>query len=261
MKWYISTWLVLAMLISAPVFAQNDDADSDVPKYVMFIEDHVPADKVKTYESGISYFRNGAKSHNADMRWSCYQLSDGRFVYTVPMDSYAELDEDPWADMVKKMDSMEVSKARTQILGSLTNSSEYMVKPMAELSYRPAVKAPQTRGTYVDVHYFFYTPENGRTLKGLFGEMKELWEAKGIDQAYGVDKTDFGGDRPHWIVYSVYKDEAEFQRKSKEMEAQMGDEFTQLHEKIASHCTEVVDVTAIYRPDLSYHGEEVTADR
>lgn len=240
-------FVAIALLSSYATFAQDQ-------QYVIHVDHVKPAMKLE-YEKIAKEFAEACKTHNLkDFDFSTFRYDDGTYVYSTPINNYADLDKDPMAPMVEKM-----GKAKFQALFERFDKcydSHYNLTAtfLNDLSYIPDGKLNE--GNYRKNYFLYVTPSNSKAVAQKIKEVKELFAKKGAKEHFVVMHSGFGAPEEFYVVILGAKNEMDYQKISDEDDVILGEEWQKKWDELYALLQKVEVITGSYREDLSYYSKK-----
>ncbi len=252
----LSTKLIgsLFLLNCLVISSQGQEANSQ--KFVVH-EDQVYPSKVAEYEAAAKLFKETMEAHNPGMSYMAISLDDGRFLYLSPIDNFADLDNNPFQDVVEAMGE----EAFDQMMSSYDNTFEthkdYIISLAHDLSYSSGDLLMEGVN-YRQLSYHFINPDKWDEAKAIAKEWTELHAAKNAPHGYRM-YTGGLGTEPAMIVVRWAKSEAELQAQLEENRQALGD-YSDLNKRTMAITRKRETYGAWMKPDLSYQPEAEVAE-
>lgn len=221
-------------------------------KAYMIHQDNVKPSMVWEYESIAKEFNDACKEHNPDTSWITVQTSGFVYMYVTPMESFAEMDKNPFKDMATAMGDKwkDIFDRFDKCYDSHGN---YVVVLDEELTYMPeGISQTQEGQNYRDYFYVYYKPENAKKLRAGMKAVKEMHVSKGSKSYYRIYHSSFGSMESYYLVAMSSKDEVDSAQKGKANEELLGPERHEVFKKVLSYAERMEATEGEIRPDLAY---------
>lgn len=214
--------------------------------------DYVNPSKIQDYEAISKDFIAACKTHNPQTSWITTTTSDNRYMYVSPMENFAELDKNPFADMAKTMgDSFGDIFKRFNTC--YDKHGDYVLVLDEGLSYMPDGMTQTPEGEdYRKFYFLYYTPETQGKLWEAMKGIKDLFVSKGSKEYYRVYRSGFGITDSYYMVAVSSKDEIDSATKSIANDKLLGEEGKVAFGKLMSATSKFEEFAGRMRPDLYY---------
>ena len=245
MKTIKNTFLLAFMLcfVSSVSFAQ---------KMYQVHQDNVNPSMLMEYEKVAKNFNAACVEHNLQSSWLTVMMDDFTFLYVTPMESFADLDKRPFADMAKAMGD-DFGKMFDAFDKCYDSHGTYTITLDEDLTYMPDGIDPSTEGQdYRNFYYIHFTPQNEKNLRDAMKEVKQMFADKGSKNHYRVYRTGFGVMDSYYMVAMSSKDPVDSAQKTKTNEELLGPERYETFNKVLMAASNMEEVTGQIRRDLSY---------
>jgi len=214
--------------------------------------DFVKPSKIMDYEKASKEFTEACKKYNPQARWITVKTSDNRYMYVSPMENFAELDENPFADMAKAMgDSF--GDMFKQFNTCYDKHGDYVLTLDEGLTYMPEGITQTPEGeNYREFYFLYYTPENQGKLREAMKGIKDLFASKGSKEYYRVYRSGFGVIDSYYMVAVAAKDRIDSATRGKANDELLGEGAKEIFGNLNNSIARFEEVSAWMRPDLYY---------
>lgn len=214
--------------------------------------DYVKPSKMMEYDKIAKEFTESCKKYNPKASWITTTTSDLRYMYVSPMENFAELDNNIFADMATQMgDSFQDMFKRFNTC--YDEHGDYVLILDEALSYMPSGITQTPEGeNYRQFIFLYYTPENQGKLNKAVKAIKDLFSNKGSKQYYRIYRSGFGVSKSYYMVAIAAKDELDLASKGKSNEELLGDDRNEPFQNLRNSISGYEEVTAQMRPELYY---------
>ena len=240
-------WMMMAVGIS--VYAQND-------RYQLYVvhEDHLVDGMKEKHDQADMMITKAAKDHKMQgMDWITFQADDNRVMYLSPIESMAELDKNPFADLEKKMGKEKFQKMFEGFKGTYKQHGDYILKLDKELSYMPDGLTQTPSGkNYRELTYYWIPPGKEEKAEQLARDVKQLYSSKGSNLHYRVYKNGFGTMGNYYMVAVAAESPELMEKMRKENMELLGEDGKKLFDEIEKTTSKQERITGYLKPELSY---------
>ncbi|WP_136481008.1 hypothetical protein [Cognatitamlana onchidii] len=215
-------------------------------------QDNVRPSSHQEYEAVAKKFREACIEHNIDVSWATAMSSDFGYFYISPIENFAELDGQPFAEMAKAMGD-EFSNMFKEFDKHYDSHGTYILVKDSELSYMPEGEenAPQD-DNYRDWYYMYYAPENAKNMHEGMMAVKTMFKEKGSKVYYRVYRDGFGHMEHFYLVSVASKDEVDSAQKTVENRETLGPDRWDVFNKLLKYTSRTESYTGRMRPDMDY---------
>ncbi len=225
-------------------------------KMYLVHEDRVKPSKMMDYEKTAKAFHEACLEHQPDGSWLAVSMDDFRYLYVTPMENFAELDENPMADMAKAMGD-EFGKLFEGFNGCYDSHGDYIIRLDESLTYMPdGISQTQEGLNYRNFYFIHFTPDNEKALREGMKAVKEMFASKGSKNYYRIYRSGFGVMDSYYMVAMSSEDEVDAANKNKTNKELLGPERYETFQKVFGNASEMYEVTGNIRTDLSYKKKE-----
>ena len=251
MKTLKVTLLFAILLFLHPIISNAQD-NSKNQAYV-FHTDPVFPSKINEYEAVAKKLTDACIEYKTKAGWATFQMNGNNFVYVSPIKNMAELDENPFADLLEKMGKEAFSSLFSEFNKYYNSHSDYIMVLNKELSYMPTgITITPENLNYRNNTLFYFAPKDYEKAVQIAKEFKELYAIKGSTQYYRVYFNGFGTSETYLMVAEAAKSAADFHKAEAENLTLLGDEAYKIYSKLLDIILKTETITGYMRPDLSY---------
>lgn len=246
-KLLVAACFIYASTLTA--YAQDEEQKSQM---FMIHVDHVISSQSMQYEEANKGFNALCAEHgleNADT-WTFAQ-SNGDYMHVSMIDNMADLDKNPFADVVKKAGKDTWSSMYSKFDGTYMEHESYIVHGHPEVSY----KAEQIAGgdmNYRVWSYNYYEDKDSKKMKEITKKWKELYEAKNIENGFTIYSAGLGHPGPVIVVMQWAKSASEYYAQNEKNQKLLGEEGKKLGQETSKYIIKREKIDGWFRPDLSY---------
>ena len=225
---------------------------SDAQQAYQVHQDNVKPSMFMEYEKIAKEFNAASVEHNLQATWFTAMSNDFRYFYITPIENFAELDENPFADMAKAMGD-KFGDMFDRFDKCYDSHGSYVIFKDDEVSYSPAEDVkPAEDQNYRKWFYIYYKPENAKKVREGMKAVKELFTSKGSKEYYNVYRNGFGQLESYYMVSIAAKDEIESATRGKANEEVLGPDRFETFSKVMNYASRMEEYTGEMRPDLAY---------
>lgn len=227
---------------------------SHAQKRFMVHQDNVKPSMLMQYEAIAKKFNDACVKHNPQTSWATGTRSDFKYFYITPIENFADMDKNPFADMAKTMGD-EFGKMFEEFDKCYDSHTNYTITMVEDLTYMPeGISMTQEGQNYRKWYYIYFTPSNAKKVREGMKAVKALYESKNSKEYYRVYRSGFGTPEEFYLVAISAKDAIDFETKSKTNEATLGtkEEVWEVFSKVMEHATRMEEFSGEMRPDLAY---------
>ena len=242
----IKTILLLALFLFFTISYSN------AQKRYQIHQDNVKPSMVGEYEQVAKDFVEACKKYNPQSPWATATTSDMKYLYISPMENFADLDKNLFADMAKAMGD-DWGKMFQRFDKCYDSHSDYVITLVENLTYMPeGITMTQEGMDHRNWYYMYYTPENGKKVYDAMKGVKDLFASNNSKSYYRVYRSGFGCPENFYMVAVSSKDEMDNIVKGKANEAVLGDEWKTVFGNLMSTISRFEEFSGEMRPDLAY---------
>lgn len=237
------------VLCSGPASAQ--EAKSQM--YLVMDCSVKPSADARLYEALKEMAAFYAK-HEFPYSWNVYAMDDYHYNYLIPIAGYADIEKFFQIDaevMAKVADEYE---ALMEKFKDTYDSYEFQVYTLRlDLSNVPANPYyKEEEMNFVALDIWSFVPGKEQEAEKLSKEIMALCQKKGVRDSWYCYAGSLGVEQPVYIFAGPDKDEGEFIKHNREMWKLLGDEVTDIYNKLLAICRKRVGNKGWYQPELSY---------
>lgn len=239
----------LLLFISIAMTAQND-------RYQLYLvhEDHVKPGMKDKHAAADMAILDAAKKYNmTGMNWLTFQGDDNRVMYLSPINSFADLDKNPFEDLKKKMGDEEYEKLFEPFSETYTEHGDYILRLDRELSYMPEGITQTPAGkNYRTLTFYYIPPGKGEKAEQLARSVKDLYTKKNSPIHYRVYKSGFGNMGNYYMVAVAAEGPEEMQKMQQLNQELIGEDGKKIFDEIDQTASKIETLTGYVKPELSY---------
>lgn len=251
--------LMIALFAFNVAQAQEEQKETEekAKSQMFFVHtDNVKFEMAPKYEELAKKFKETCDEHQPkDISWTTVSVEDGRYVFVMPIENMAALDENPMKEMVEKVGKDKMDEMFGEFDTCYDTYSTEIVYHMPELSYTP--KDYNTEGKHNrEYHFLYYSPKHGDDIKDGMKKIKELFEEKGIDNGYQVYHSGLGSNGNYYMVSVSGSSNLEIAETGDKNDKIFGKEGDAAFWNVIKLTSNYDQVNAKIRPELSYTPKE-----
>lgn len=264
MKSMYQRMLVLfsALLILGFTYAQEKEKS-----YQMYAvhEDIVKPSKVTQYEAVAKEFKmvmDKYKNEVPDLHYLAVSTDNMHYMYVWPIDSMADLDKNPLAEVRNKMGADKFDDMMARMDDCYSSHTTYTMTLDKNMTYMPeGISQTQEGENYREFHYYYTSPAklNNLAKKGM--AIKEFHASNNSPASYRIYRSGFGAPKSFFMVAVSAKDPSHMAQKSQEIYTKLGPEYQKALNEAMNYTTKYDKVTGWIRPDLSVEKVKTTASK
>jgi len=218
--------------------------------------DYVNPSKLKDYEKTAKEFAEACKKYNPQTSWITTTTSDNRYMYVSPIENFAELDKNYFADMAKEMGDG-FGKIFENFNKCYDKHGDYILTLDENLTYMPeGVTQTPVDENYRKFYFLYYTPDSQGKLWEAMKGIKDLFASKGSKEYYRVYRSGFGITDSYYMVAVSSKDEIDSATRGKANDEVLGEDAGEAFGKIMNATSKYEEFSGRMRPDLYYSPKE-----
>ncbi len=239
---------MIATLIPFQTQGQNDKDQM----FAVYTYDVMP-EKVKAEEVFVKEMKAKFKENKVEgPTWSTAVTNTNTFMYIVPIENMAQLDENPWEPIIKKMGKENWKKFTDKAKGHESSSSSAVSVLDSELSYMPEGLDPTTEGKdFRAWNIFHIKPGQYDEAKAVAKKIKEVYAAKKSKFHYRIYHNTFGGDGNTMVVVSSHKNMGDYYQNAEAARSLVQKDVEKLYDELLTHVAKQDRMYGNMRPDLS----------
>lgn len=239
---------LIAVVMPFNAFAQGDNDQM----FAVYTYEIMP-EKVKAEEAFVKEMKATLKKHGVEgPTWSTAVTNTNTFMYIMPLENMADLDNNPWQELSEKMGEKEWKKLIDKADGHESSSSSSVLVLDAELSYMPDGLDPTTEGKdFRAWNMFHIKPGKYDEAKDLAKKIKEVYASKNSKFHYRIYHNRFGGDGNTLVVVSSHKNMGDYYQSASTARALVEKDTESLYDEFLTCVAKQDRMYGNMRPDLS----------
>jgi hypothetical protein len=218
--------------------------------------DEVKPSMIADYEKVSKEFIEACKTHNPQTSWLTAVTSDLRYMSVTPIENFAELDKNPFADMAKTLGE-DFGNMFDRFDKCYDSHYSYILRLNGNLTYMPEgisqTQEGQNNRRYIFLHH---TPENGGKLFEAIKAVKDLFVSKESKMYYRIYHSGFGSKDSFFLVAISSKDDLEYAKMSKANDELLGEDSGKVFGNMMKYISRFEEVSGSIRPDLGYSAKK-----
>ena len=219
----------------------------------MVHEDHVVDGKMDKHIEADKTVLNAIKQHKINTSWVTFQSEDNRVMYLVPINKMADLDDDPFEKLGKKMGQENLEKMFSAFDDTYSQHGDYILMLDKELSYMPnGITQTPTGKNFREITYYHIPPGKEKKAEEVARKARDLYTKKGSKVHYRVYKSGFGNMGNFYMVAVAAENKDSLEKMRAENQALLGAEGEQLANEIQATMPKQDRYHGNMRMDLSY---------
>lgn len=239
------------------LLVSNFSFSQDQPPTMYHVHmDNVKFSKMQQYEEVAKEMNNALVEHKIQSTWNAFSISDGRYVFSTPIEKMADLDKNPMGALYEKMGKEKADAMFKKMNECYDSHTDYIVHYSPELSYSPDNAAQGDDYNYREYHFMYYAPKDSNDMYEGMKAVKELFKSKGIVNGYSVYYSGFGSPESYYMVSISGKNPVELAQNGEANDKKFGDEGQATFYKVIGLTTKYDKLEGRYRPDLSYYPKQ-----
>jgi hypothetical protein len=261
MKTTKTIFLATLMVLLCIPFNLNAQSDQKMKLYSVH-EDDVKPSMLKEYENSIKEFKDNLTKHSIqDMNFLTVMTDDLKYMYVMPLENMAQLDNQMFATLAQKMGPEEMNNMFDKMDKTYYSHKDYIIMLDEEMSYMPdGISQTQEGMNYRVFHYYYTTPENHANLAKAGKAIKDLYASKKSKSHYRIYRSGFGTDESYFMVAVSAKDPvhlAEMQKANSEL---LGAEGDKLWYEALKYTSRLESKHGWIRDELSYKANKANSE-
>ena len=197
-------------------------------------------------------FKEAAEKHNLQATWFAAMSNDFKYFYITPIEKFAELDENPMADMAKAMGD-KFGDIFNRFDACYDSHHSYVIHLVEDLSYMPeGISQTQEGQDHRKWFHIYFKPENAKKIREGMKAVKDMYSEKGSKVSYRIYRNGFGTTEDFYIVAVSSKDEIDSATKGEENKKTLGPDRWETFSKVFNYAERYEEYSGEMRPDLSY---------
>lgn len=244
----IFTWM-LAFMCSFGTFAQENNTQA-----FWIHEDQVKPAMLSKYEQSAKRLVSEMKKHNiSGVNYITMATSDMRYVYIGPLKNMAELDQNMFAELQKKMGKEAFANLFKEMDKCYYDHTNYVLNLDKGLSYMPSgmTQTPQGKN-YRHNTIYYVSPENYDKANEIAKKYHKLFKEKGSKMEYRVYRSGFGTTGTYFMVAVAAENPGDYANMSAANNKLLGEEGANLNKELMAILSKMETMTGWIRPDLQF---------
>ncbi|MEJ2112999.1 MAG: hypothetical protein P8X62_04620 [Flavobacteriaceae bacterium] len=218
--------------------------------------DYVKPSKLSDYYKIAKEFTDACKEHNPQTKWITVSMDDNRYMYVSPIENFADLDANPFADMAEKMGD-DFGKIFERFNTCYDKHGDYILVLNNELSYMPEGMSQTQEGqNYRKFYFLYHTPENHSQIRDAIKGVKEMFASKGSKEYFRIYHSGFGNQEDYYMVAVSAKDAIDSATRGKANDELLGEDAKPVFQKLMQSASKFEEYTGWIRTDLGYSPSE-----
>lgn len=225
---------------------------SQAQKMYQIHQDNVKPSMVKEYEKTAKEFAEACRKYNPQTPWVAATTNHMQYLYISPLENFAEMDKDPFAEMSKAMgdDWKNIFENFNECYDS---HNDYIITLSESLTYMPeGITQMQEGMDHRRWIYLYYTPQNSKKVYDALKAVKDLFVSKNSKSYYRIYRSGFGCAENYYLVAISSKDESDEFLTGKANQDVLGDERKPIFDNLMGSIARYEEISGDMRPDLSY---------
>jgi hypothetical protein len=248
----LKKFLLIALILLSPVFAQSQDSKSNQAYWIH--EDRVKPSMVEEYEQVAKDLVAACSENNIqDNSWLTVKQDDNTYLYITPIESLADLDVNGFATLEEKMGKDKLAALFNRFNPCYNEHGDYVVYLNKILSYMPDGITQTVEGkSYRTFYYNYVTPSNNEYFFTALKKIKNVFTKNKSKLDYRVYKTGFGVMGTYYMVVISGVDAEKMAKAGNENRELIKDDFEPLLAEMSKYTWKNDEKTGWMREDLSY---------
>ncbi len=239
---------IFAMAIPFQTQAQGNND----PIYAVYTYEIMP-EKVKAEEAFVKEMMSTLKNNGVKGPvWSTAVTNTNKFMYIMPLKNMAQLDENPWKDIMEKMGEKNWKILIDKAKGHESSFSSSVLELDSDLSYMPDGLSVQTPGKdFRAWNIFHIKPGKYDEAKAMAKKIKAVYANKNAAFHYRVYHNKFGGDGNTLVVVSSHKNMGDYYQTAETARTLVQKDVEALYDEFLTYVAKQERQYGSMRPDLS----------
>ncbi len=254
-KYFFVSVLFSAFLCTSIIFAQDEqeqEEQSQKPKYFLIQSEKPFPDKVSDYEATQKKVGAFIKKYNFDINWNAFSTDDHTYYYVSEINNLGDIDRmneefEKKSTEESKKDFQNINDSFNGIVDSY-NTEVFMLSPN---SYSP--KEPITKPEYQKYYkqsIYFIKPYSEAKLTAALKDIKDFCEQNNIGLGYEIYANVLGNSN-EIVFMEGAKSPEDYKQIMDELNSKYGDQFKPVWDKFMSLVKDTKSLDCWYRHDLS----------
>ncbi|MEK6783220.1 MAG: hypothetical protein AABY93_16080 [Bacteroidota bacterium] len=241
MKKLMLSIVAVLLFLAGTTFAQTAPAKFRVHEHV------VKPSMNSKFRDAVKKLKAACEQYKLNLSWTTVGYDDNSYIHALPLQNYADLDKNPFADLETKMGQEALGKIWGEMAECLESERDYVITSLPQFAYL-------TRGAeenHREVTFWYILPGKDGEAENVLAEWKKLNESKKVPGGYEVYKAIFGIESRYAIVHFA-KDAVDLATKNqKTNELNAGEEANALWTKTMAISKRYFNKRGNVQPDLS----------
>lgn len=222
------------------------------PLYGIYTHEVYP-DKWDTEVAFVKEIKAALDEYDVDgLKWFTAATNANEFMYIVPMKNMAELDENPWAELVDKMGKDKWKAMLDKYKDNKAKVTSSVISLNRDITYMPeGLDSGDPDENFRSWNIFYIKPGHMRDAKEAAKKIKEYYASKNSMYHYRIYETYFGGDDNILYVSSSGKNMADYATDAENNYELLGEGIVPLYDDFLTHVRKQERKYGNMRPDLS----------
>ncbi len=241
--------MLIVCMISNQSVAQDEEAK---PQMLLIHTDHVLPSAASDYEETAKNLSTLLKENSIqDLEYFAFTQSDGDYLYVNFIESFADLDKNPFDALKEKLSDDEWENIWKGFNDAYLSHSDKIVYYHPGLSYK-AEKLQEGDNSYRVWFFCYFEEKHWDAVKSVSNKWVELYEKYNIESGYTTYTSGFGFDGPFIVFHMWAKSPVDFYTQEQNTWKTTGEDGKKLWEETAQYFYKTEKIDGWFRPDLSY---------
>ncbi len=253
MKRSILSLLSLCLFLVA---FQSNTAEAQIKEDMLMIvsTDKVDMSKTAEYEKAVKTFNAKHQEHKVkSVGWWGSAMENSTYVYGVPIDDMASLDNAYWKESVEKIGDASLDKLFKDMNQYVTSNEVLIYNLVADLSYMHP-ETPYNGNDFREVNFYQFKTGTAKEVRALAKAYKDLYTEKKLKGSFQIYQTLYGKS-DQWVVLQFAKSEQDLVERRAINEKLMGAKRGELAKKMQALLVSSDTQVGMFRDDLTYFAE------
>jgi hypothetical protein len=238
------------LAIGAFLLFSTNTMEAQDQMYWIHVDEVKPAMQAE-YEKTAKEFADACKTHKIpDVIFNTWRHDDGSYVYSSPVENFADLDKDELKPLRDKMGAEKFKALFDRFDKCYDSHHSFMVTHKSELSYMPGGKLNE--GDFREYYFFYVTPSQSKAVAEKLKEVKSLFSKKGSKSYYSIMHSGFGAEEEFYVAIVAAKDELANIQKGIDNNKLLGEDWQKKWNELFTLMYRFETETSMFRADLSY---------
>jgi hypothetical protein len=257
------TFLLLSFLVSFAAFA----ADAPKPELFIIHEEVVKPSAVAAYEAASKDFLGALwekKVTSPAFNWMAAMTTDFHYIYIMRIENFAALDRNmaEWEKAKQTVGAERWASIERRGNEPLSSYSEVVSMYRPDLSYIPATpRLKPEENRYVRLQFFYLIPGKEKDAEAIAKDYISLFKQKNMGDGFRIYMSILGEDLPLLVASIHAKSAADYAAMDERTNTVLGADLRALQARAMSISRRFEQREAMIRPDLSYPGMPMAAEK